>query len=34
MFKARDAVKTVHHAPDAFKSESKWTSKEIPTAAF
>lgn len=34
MYKAREVVKTVHHDPDAFNSESKWSSKEIPTAAF
>lgn len=33
MYKAKEANKTVH-APDAFNDESKWSSKQAPTAAF
>lgn len=33
MHKAKEAIKTVH-APDAFNGESKWSSKQAPTAAF
>lgn len=32
-YKAREAVKTMY-APDSFNGESKWFSKQIPTALF